>query len=70
MAALRQYTGSMIRRHETGQREARTNIRLPQELLDGIRQTARENERSINSEIVWVLRDYLRRREQPHQVSA
>ena len=38
------------------------NVRLPPELAAQVKQAAHEEGRSINSEILWALRDYLTRR--------
>jgi hypothetical protein len=40
------------------------NVRLPPDLAAQVKQAAHEEERSINGEIVWALRDYLTRRHQ------
>ena len=42
--------------------EKRHSIRFPLDLLEAIKQFAKEDARSINSEVVWVLRDYVQRR--------
>jgi hypothetical protein len=39
------------------------NVRFPPELAAQIKQAAREEGRSINSEILWAVRDYLARRQ-------
>jgi hypothetical protein len=38
------------------------NVRLPPNLAAQVKQAAQEEGRSINSEILWALRDYLTRR--------
>jgi hypothetical protein len=38
------------------------NVRLPPDLAAQVKQAAQEEGRSINSEILWALRDYLTRR--------
>jgi hypothetical protein len=45
------------------------NVRFPPELAAQIKQTAKEEGRSINSEILWAVRDYLaryRRKQKTH----
>ena len=39
------------------------NVRFPPELAAQLKQVAREEGRSINSEILWALRDYFARRQ-------
>jgi hypothetical protein len=39
------------------------NLRLPPELAAQVKQASQEEGRSINSEILWALRDYLARRQ-------
>jgi hypothetical protein len=41
--------------------EAKFNARFPRALFEGLRELAREHERSINSELVWIVREYLER---------
>jgi hypothetical protein len=40
----------------------RFSVRFPLDLLETLKQFAREDARSINSEIVWILRTYAARR--------
>ena len=44
------------------EQEKRFSVRFPLDVLDTIKQLAKEDGRSINSEIVWILRDYIRAR--------
>jgi hypothetical protein len=39
------------------------NVRLPPDVAAQVKQAAHEEGRSINSEILWALRDYLARRQ-------
>ena len=39
------------------------NVRFPPELAAQVKQAAQEEGRSINSEILWAVRDYLTRRQ-------
>jgi len=41
--------------------EAKFNARFPRALFEELRELAREHERSINSELVWIVRAYLER---------
>ncbi len=40
------------------EQEKRFSVRFPLDVLEVIKQLAREDGRSINSEIVWILREY------------
>lgn len=62
MVALRHYTENMPRESETTR--THTNLRLPHDLLAEMRKLARANERSLNSEIVVALRQYVERQKQ------
>ena len=42
--------------------EVRYSIRFPRDLLETLKHLAHEDKRSINSEIVWVLREFARER--------
>jgi hypothetical protein len=42
--------------------EKRFSVRFPLDVLEAVKQVAKEDGRSINSEIVWIVRDYLARR--------
>jgi hypothetical protein len=42
--------------------EAKFNARFPRPLFEALREVAREHERSINSELIWIVREYLERR--------
>jgi hypothetical protein len=41
------------------EKEKRFSVRFPLDLLEAVKQAAKEDERSINSEIVWLLRKAL-----------
>ncbi len=38
------------------------NMRFPSELAEELKRVARENGRSLHAEILWALREYLKRR--------
>ena len=38
------------------------SIRFPLDLLETLKQLAQEDARSINGEVIWILRDYTQRR--------
>ena len=40
-------------------KEQRISIRFPLDVLAGIRDLARQHERSFNGEVIWALRTYL-----------
>jgi hypothetical protein len=40
------------------------NIRFPAEVIAALRQYAKEDGRSLHGEVLWILRDYIRRRQQ------
>lgn len=42
--------------------EKRFSIRFPLALLDTLKQLAKEDKRSINGEIVWILSEYVTKR--------
>ena len=39
--------------------EAKFNARFPIEVFNALRALAKEHQRSINSELVWIVRQYL-----------
>ncbi len=41
--------------------EAKFNARFPRPLFEALREVARVHERSINSELIWIVREYLER---------
>ena len=41
--------------------EAKFNARFPRPVFEALRALARQHERSINSELVWIVREYLER---------
>jgi hypothetical protein len=41
--------------------EAKFNARFPREVYEALRELAKQHERSINSELVWIVREYLER---------
>lgn len=45
----------------TKQDEAKFNARFPLEVYQGLRALAKQHQRSINSELVWIVRDYIER---------
>jgi len=44
------------------QQEKRFSVRFPLDVLEAIKQLAQEDGRSINGEIVWILRNYIMQR--------
>ncbi|MGI9059082.1 MAG: Arc family DNA-binding protein [Ktedonobacteraceae bacterium] len=42
--------------------EKRFSVRFPLDLLETIKQLAKEDKRSINAEILWIVREYIQRR--------
>jgi hypothetical protein len=44
------------------QEEKRFSVRFPLDVLATIKRLAQEDKRSINSEIVWILREYSMKR--------
>ncbi len=50
------------------EQEKRFSVRFPLDLLETLKWFAQEDKRSINSEIIWILREYARKRkgEQEH----
>ena len=44
-------------------RETRISIRFPQDVLVALRTLARQHERSFNGEVVWALREYVKRQQ-------
>jgi hypothetical protein len=48
------------------QTEAEILLRLPISLCDDIKRLAKQHERSVNKELIWVLRQYV---EQPENVA-
>ena len=44
------------------EQEKRFSVRFPLDLLETLKRFAREDKRSINSEIIWILREYARKR--------
>jgi len=45
----------------------RFSVRFPLDLLEAVRQAAKEDERPINSEIIWLLRNALAQRKGGHK---
>jgi hypothetical protein len=41
--------------------EAKFNARFPRPVFEALRALAQQHERSINSELVWIVREYLER---------
>ena len=48
---------------DTQQQETRITLRIPADVAEGMKQSAHENDRSLNGEIVRALREYLAKRE-------
>ena len=44
------------------QKAVRITLRMPADVAEGMKQSAQENDRSFNGEIVRALRDYLAKR--------
>ena len=44
------------------EKEKRFSVRFPLDVLESIKQIAKEDNRSINSEIIWIVRTYLKGR--------
>ncbi len=44
--------------------EKRYSVRFPESVLEAVKQVAHEDNRSINGEIVWIVRTYLEEREE------
>ncbi len=42
--------------------EKRYSVRFPESVLEAIQQAAQEDNRSVNGEIVWIVRTYLEER--------
>jgi hypothetical protein len=40
------------------------NTRYPPDVLEAIRQFAKEDQRSFNGEVIWILREYIARRKE------
>jgi hypothetical protein len=51
------------------QDEKRVSTRFPLDVLEALRQRAKEDGRSINSEVIWGLREYIRQRERERHIS-
>ena len=53
------------------EQEKRFSVRFPLSVLESIKQAAQEDQRSINSEIIWIVRKHLegrgKKRNAPHQ---
>lgn len=45
------------------EQEKRFSVRFPLDVLESIKQLAKEDGRSINSEIIWILRAYIAKRQ-------
>ncbi len=42
-----------------------SNIRIPEELWDKLRKIAEKEERSINSEIIYIIKKYIEKDDEP-----
>ena len=47
---------------EKQQEEVKITLRMPADVAEGMKQSAHENDRSLNGEIVRALREYLTKR--------
>ncbi len=45
-------------------------IRVPKEIIDPLRDIARRHERSINSEVVWALKQYIQAEQDRQEAEA
>jgi hypothetical protein len=45
-------------------KEVRITLRMPADIAEGVKQSAQENDRSFNGEIVRALREYLAKQTQ------
>jgi hypothetical protein len=52
----------------TERNETRITIRFPRQVADAIKQMAAENDRSINSEVVRAVREYIARQRRKRDV--
>jgi hypothetical protein len=52
----------------TARDETRITIRFPRQVADAIKQSAKENDRSINSEVVRAVREYIARQRRKREV--
>ncbi len=52
---------------DTRQEDIRITLRLPADVAEGMKQSAHENDRSLNGEIVRALREYLAKRKRDKQ---
>ncbi len=52
---------------DTRQEDTRITLRLPADVAEGMKQSAHENDRSLNGEIVRALREYLAKRKRDKQ---
>ena len=52
----------------TARDETRITIRFPRQMADAIKQLAAENDRSINSEVVRAVREYIARQRRKRDV--
>ena len=52
----------------TGRDETRITMRFPRQVADAIKQLAAKNDRSINSEVLRAVREYLARQRRKRDV--
>jgi hypothetical protein len=64
MVASWPYTDHMTRQRIEEANDAKTNLRVPHALLDKMRWLARDDDRSLNAEIVRAIKEFVERREQ------
>ena len=44
------------------EQEKRYSVRFPESVLEAVKQVAQEDNRSVNGEIIWIVRTYLEER--------
>jgi hypothetical protein len=49
---------------EKKQQEVKSQVRFPPDVLEAIRQFAKEDQRSFNGEVIWILRGYMAKRQE------
>lgn len=54
------YNGTM----KTKSSEAKFNARFPVEVFTALRASAKNHQRSINSELIWIVRQYLEKQKE------
>jgi hypothetical protein len=46
------------------------NVRFPPDVIEAMRRLARQDARSLNSEVIWALRNYIARRQEQEKGDA